>query len=710
MQCTRGSATLWTNLRVWSLTLAGAALGTAGVTAAEDPPAASLPLARVVLFNSGVGYFEHHGEVDGDAVVDLKFRVEDVNDLLKSMVLQDLGGGRISTVSYASKDPIDKTLKTFAIDLTTNPTLADLLRQVRGEAVEVEAPDALSGVIVGVETRRVQVGKDEVVETDYLNLLTDRGLRAISLQNVGRIKLANERLDGELRQALAVLASAHAMDKKTVTLKFLGEGKRPVRVGYILQAPIWKTSYRLVLRDDGPATLQGWAIVENTTEEDWKEADLALVSGRPISFVMNLYDPLYVSRPTVEPELFASLRPQTYGQDMGAPDKEFAARAAPPAPAAAAGIAMRKATGRGEPQAEAAADEPADGVFAGAPGGGRPGMDLRDLSFANSAGSAQAGNLGELFEYRIDAPVSLARQRSAMIPIVNQAVEAEKLSIYNPSVHAKHPLNGLRFKNTTDLHLMQGPITVFDAGGYAGDARIEDLPPGSERLVSYAVDLDVEVAPEAKPHPEELASVKVARGVLYASRKYRRESKYTVKNSGRRAAKVLVERPVDAQWTLVKPDKPTEKTRDMYRFAVDAEPGEPAELVVVEEMTQTQQVAVANVDDNLIRLFLSASVVDEKVKDALREVVARKQRIAEVAVRLQTARQQIESIGKEQERIRQNMATLDRNSDIYRRYVGKFGEQEDEIEALKKKAAEADEEVRRLQADLDAYLSSLDVG
>jgi hypothetical protein len=708
MRHTRKWATSWTAASAWAL--AGLALGTASAAAADEPPAVSLPLARVVLFNSGVGYFEHQGEVEGNAAVDLKFRVEDVNDLLKSMVLQDLGGGRISTVSYASKDPIDKTLKTFAIDLTTNPTLADLLQQVRGETVEVEAPDALAGVIVGVETRRVQVGKDEVVEADYLNLLTDRGLRTIALQNVGRIKLANERLDGELRQALAVLASAHAMDKKTVTLKFLGEGKRPVRVGYILQAPIWKTSYRLVLRDDGPATLQGWAIVENTTEEDWKEADLALVSGRPISFVMNLYDPLYVKRPTVEPELFASLRPQTYGQDLGARDREFAEKA-PPAPAAAAAVAaMRKSAGRPEAQAEAASDE-----FAadGAPGGGRGGrfaMNLRSANFANSVGAAQSGSLGELFEYRIEEPVSLARQRSAMLPIVNQAVEAEKLSIYNANVHVKHPLNGLRFKNTTDLHLMQGPITVFDAGGYAGDARIEDLPPGSERLVSYAVDLDVEVAPEAKPHPEELASVKIARGVLFASRKYRRETKYTVKNSGREAAKILIEHPFDAQWTLVKPGKPSEKTRDMYRFAVDAAPGKPEELVVVEEMTQTQQVAVANVDDNLIRLFLSASVVDDKVKNALREVVARKQKIAEVAGRLQSARQQIESIGKEQDRIRQNMATLDRNSDLYRRYVGKFGEQEDEIEGLKKKAAAADEEIRRLQADLDAYLVSLDVG
>ena len=151
------------------------------------------------------------------------------------------------------------------------------------------------------------MGDNDVVETEYLNLLTGDGLRSVPLASVGRIKLTNEKLDGELRQALAVLALGHATDKKTVTLNFTGQGKRPVQVGYIQQAPIWKTSYRLVLADKDAPFLQGWAIVENTTEDDWKDVRLTLVSGRPISFVMNLYQPLYVPRPVVEPELFASL-------------------------------------------------------------------------------------------------------------------------------------------------------------------------------------------------------------------------------------------------------------------------------------------------------------------------------------------------------------------------------------------------------------------
>src|SRR6185437_3457087 len=177
------------------------------------------------------------------------------------------------------------------------------------------------------ETRKQKAGEHETVETEFLNLLTDEGLRSLPLAGVARIKLLNEELDRELRQALTVLALGHASDKKSMTLNFLGDGKRAVQVGYIQETPIWKTSYRLVLDDEAKPLLQGWALVENTTEEDWKQVSLTLVSGRPISFVMNLYQPLYVPRPVVEPELFASLRPQTYGQDLDQASAEFADKA-----------------------------------------------------------------------------------------------------------------------------------------------------------------------------------------------------------------------------------------------------------------------------------------------------------------------------------------------------------------------------------------------
>ena len=289
--------------------------------ASEKP--ATLPLTRVVLFTSGVGFFEHQGHVTDDAAVDLKFNVADINDLLKSMILEDQGGGRISTVTYGSRDPITKTLKTFAVDLTRRPTIGELLEQVRGQRVTVESPMPVTGKILGIEVREQKVGKDETIEVEMLNLLTPTGLRSIALDSAGEIRLESDALNAELQDALAILAQSHSRDKKNVTLKFLGSGERPVRVGYIQEAPLWKTSYRLVLRDDAPPFLQGWAIVENTTEHDWQDVRLTLVNGRPISFIMDLYQPLYVARPVVAPETFASLRPQMHSQDLADAEEQF---------------------------------------------------------------------------------------------------------------------------------------------------------------------------------------------------------------------------------------------------------------------------------------------------------------------------------------------------------------------------------------------------
>lgn len=675
--------------------------------------AAALPLKKVVLFNSGVGFFEHAGQVTGDAAIDLKFKVDDVNDLLKSLVPEDLDGGRVSTVTYGSMDPISKTLQSFEIDLTTNPTVADLLAQLRGEKIELETSKTVVGTIVGVEKRKRAV-KEEILEEEFVNVLTDAGLTSIPLVSVQRIKLLDEKLDAEFRQALGVLALGRSNDKKSVSLLFSGEGKRRVRVGYIQETPVWKTSYRLVLGEEQPL-LQGWAIVENTTEEDWKDVNLSLVSGRPISFVMDLYQPLYVARPLVEPELFASLRPQTYSQDMGRAEQEFAARRMNEQQQLASNMsaarkAMPVAQAPGAPPMAKAAAAPG---YADALGRNRESdRALQDEKRSFGAGvqsAAEAADVGELFQYQIDAPVKLERQKSAMLPIVTEKVKGDKVSIYNSAVHAKHPLNGLRFVNSTKLHLMQGPITVYDDGAYAGDAQIEDLPPGTERLLSYAMDLDTEVAPGARQQTTNMLSVKIARGVLHISNRHEREQTHTVKNSGGKTKQVLIEYPLDNSWKLLEPIKPSEKTRDRYRFQVAAEPGKPVELKIREEQVVSSQIAMTNLDSGQMLIYQRSKVVSPAVVKAMEEVRNKQAAIAAARTELTQLQQRLKVIEQDQDRTRQNMSQLDRNSELYLRYVKKFGEQEDEVEKLRLNAISVQEKLDAQQKALNAYLTELSV-
>src|SRR5205085_2522167 len=252
-----------------------------------------LPIGQVVLFSSGVGYFQREGQVEGNTRVDLSFPVTDINDLLKSMVLRDLDGGHISTVSYDSNAPIERTLKSFAINLTGNPSLGAILTQARGEKVEVvlqqtnaNQPGTMSGTVIGTEKQKIAVGK-ETVECEMLNLWCADGVRSLKMTDLQRVRFLNPIMDSEFRKALETLSLSHDTQKKAVSINFVGEGKRNVRVGYVVENPIWKTSYRLVLDKKEKPYLQGWAIVENPTDEDWKDVRMALVSGRPISFQMN---------------------------------------------------------------------------------------------------------------------------------------------------------------------------------------------------------------------------------------------------------------------------------------------------------------------------------------------------------------------------------------------------------------------------------------
>ncbi len=577
----------------------------------------------MVLFSSGVGYFQREGTIDGNARVDLSFPTQDINDLIKSMVLRDLNGGHISAVSYDSNAPVDKTLQSFAVNLSSNPTFGQVLNQARGEKVEVvlqqanaAQPGTMTGAIMGVEQKQEKVDK-AVVNVEQLNLWCADGMRSVKLADVQRVRFLNPVMDNEVRKALDTLTLSHDTQKKAVSINFVGEGKREVRVGYVIENPIWKTSYRLILgkeKEDKPF-LQGWAVVDNVTDEDWKDVRMDLVSGRPISFQMDLYTPLYVPRPTVVPELFASLRPVTYNDDLQERQKALALRtngapmaaAPPPAP-----VFARRARGAfgGEGKGEAKkSEQEEDRNF------------LADMRQGVST-MATATKLGDFFQYAIDKPVTLPRQKSALLPIINKDVEGTRVSIYNERTQPKFPLLGLKFKNTSGLHLMQGPITVFEGSNYAGDARILDMEPNEERLISYAVDLGMEVNPVLSSDNGRLTTVKVNKGILYSQTKLRETKTYTIVNRNDAERLVLIEHPVRNDFHLTDDTtKPVETASDVYRFQVKVPAGKTATQVVTEERVINQQVQLTNSNDDQIRLFFNSAVSSPKVKAGLQQAL-----------------------------------------------------------------------------------------
>ncbi len=665
-----------------------------------EPGGKDLPVDRIVLFSSGVGYFQHEGKVSDTEQVELLFKERQINDVLKSLVVQDLDGGTVSTVVYPSQEPIERLLKSFGVDISSNPSLAQLLNQLRGASVKVtlSGNDQAEGTVLGIETREKPAGDENTIKAPVLNLVGSSGLRSIWVDEIRLLRLEDTKLQGELNKALAALAGARDTDRKPVVLDFQGKGDRRVRLGYVVETPVWKTSYRLVLpgkKNDKPF-LQGWAIVENQTDHDWQNVTLSLVSGRPISFVQNLYSPIYIPRPVHEPRRYASLRPQEY-QD-GLTRKTALARSKERADGR---FKMDKALGLPSAAATAPAKIMASDEQAG------------DLSLSPGRGGgvssvAQAAQLGENFHYAVP-DVTLPRRRSAMLPIVTDPISARRVSIYNRSVLAGHPLRGARLTNNTGKHLLAGPITIFDAGAYAGDASIGDLGPNDERLISYAVDLDVIVNTADKDQSSSLLAGKIERGVLRLQHQHIRTRNYEIKNQADKDRRLVVEAHRLHGWELVDSPEPVEKTDRLYRFEQEVKAGKQMELVIRQQRVAWEAIALLNTNESRLLYYARNTKIDSDVRKALQKAADLRRAIAGLERQINETNQEIQTITREQKRLRENMRTVDRNSKYYNRLLNKLDDQETTIESRREQIESLTEARDAKRKEFEDYLKNLNV-
>jgi hypothetical protein len=695
--------------------------------AADEPagqPAkqADVPVKAVVLFSSGVGYFEHYGTVVGNGATELRFKTQQINDILKSLVLQDMDGGKVSTITYPSQDPIAKTLRSFQVDITNNPPLADLLNQLRGAKLTITRADGgkIAGTVLGVEKKTRLAGDDKKtpVEKAYLNLINGAQIRSIEIDDVQDIALDDAGLQDELTKALAALAQARDQDKKPVTINFRGDGERHVRIGYVVETPIWKTSYRLILpsgAQDKPK-LQGWAIVENQTDNDWNGVQLSLISGRPISFVQDLYQPLYIPRPVVHPELFASLTPQTYegGTETRKANQQMAAA---------------NRARRGGADANTAAPAPAMAPAApaagfGGGGGGGAAFGARALestpteqpmdATSSITSVASAGKIGELFQYTVSQPVNLPRQKSAMIPIITDDVESEKVSIYNASVLPKNPLNGARIKNTTDKHLLQGPITVLEGNGYAGDARIDNVPPGQERLLSYGIDLQMTVdSTKNNRQDDSIQTGKIVKGVLWITRKHVSTQNYIADNKSDRAKTLIVEHPIKQGWKLIDTQKPEETTESLYRFKGTVTPDKTSTLTIKEEIVQDESMAILPIDIDQVLFYSRTGEFPQAVRDALTKAAQFKQAVVDLERQMNEKGEKINVITRDQARTRENMKVVGQNNsrgEYYKKLESTLADQDTQIVKLTEERDELTKKRDEARKQLEDYLNNLTVG
>lgn len=648
---------------------------------------AEIPLTRIALFSSGVGYFQHGGTVQGEASVRLPFDREAVNDALKSLTIADSASGASAAVQYPSEETLEKTLQSLGIDLSGNPGTAEIFAAQRGAEIEVSAPNPVSGRIAGVEYRPAANGEQEEA---YLSLFSAGGFRVIPLRDIGSFSFKDPRLNDDMRRALDLIAANRASRSRNLLVTFAAAnpGRREVSLSYVIPVPVWKVSYRLDLGNAARGALfQGWAIVDNASDSDWNGVELSLVSGRPVSFIQNLYPPYYLARPVLPLAIAGTAEARSHASGYGRDKNEE--------------IRYDDAE-----EYKMLAEEPSYGTARKAV---RAQPAPSPLGQVNSAASGSAA--ADQFAFTVNKPVHLPRRQSAMIPLVNGTAGAVKsliLSGAKASGAAIHPELSAELTNTTGTKLPAGPITVYDGGTYAGDALIDFFSENDKRFISYGEDLSV-TATAKTDNTRFVSAVTASGGVMTINRRIVIRRVYTVKNAAAESKRLIIEHPISSGYKLTEPAAFLEQTAQAYRFAQNLPAAGEITFTVTEETPVSQTVILGGLSPSAlveyatnqdypvnVRTALSGAVELQRKADAARQTLAEQQS--------RTARLQAE-----QERVRQNLNAVGASSDLGREYMKRMTALDADIDAANTAIEAAELLARNTRAALEAYIAGLNL-
>jgi hypothetical protein len=701
------------------------------VAAAAATRGQTLPIRRVILYSNGVAYIERRGLVSGHAEIDLSFKQSQVDDVLKSMVVLDLGQGRIGAVSYNSSAPPSARMADIPFSIASESEnnlqggLAGVLSQLQGARVTVAtATRTVTGSILTVEERKSQFEADKPATTTHaLVIASENGeLASFDLSEVRSVRLMDEGARRDVTEFANATASARRRDAKTIAVTSDGVGSREMVVSYTIAAPIWKTTYRVVMDAAGQPFFQGWAIVDNVSEEDWEDVQLSLVSGTPVSFIQPIQKPFYRYRPIVPVPSDLQLDPQVYDPDSGSGMNTGGGDASGAGGAAATS---------NERSSNSVTQRSVQSLYNVSPGtntlnnmvveitaadGTVATTSLSDAIISQQVGveaAATGKEVGDLFEYRIDQPVTVRRDRSALIPILQTKMVGERVSIFNESVRADRPLGGMLLENTSALTLENGSMTVLDGDAYAGEALMERLKPGEKRLISFALDLGTLATVRVKEDRAPSFLIKVVGGVFQAHYYRTNEKVYKFTNQTARPRVVFLEHPVRQGWELTdKTRKPDSKSARFYRFRIPLGAHETIELPVVERQALMDSYALTNFTRADLELFIARNYIDAQTRAALEKLIDIKSRIAAVDTRLNAINKETAEIAEDQARLRENIKALTATAEakqLISRYVAKADEQESRIEQLTKDRKALADERTRFQLELDAAIRSLDI-
>jgi hypothetical protein len=631
----------------------------------------------MTLYKHGVGFFERRAAVSGEEV-ELSFRVEEMNDILKSLTVIDWSGGQVQGVDYATPQSHEEKLAGCSIRLGDDRSLRDLLVRLRGRRVRLilDQGEEPAGTLLGLD----ELPDRQQVSASLVSVLLDGSdqVETFTIERLKGLDILDERGASDLRFFLQTALTQE--DYRQLTIR-LSTGEHDLSASYIAPAPTWRVSYRLVI-DEGDARsdalLQGWGVFDNRLDEDLEGISLSLVAGMPISFVYDLYNPFTPERPVVEEEArvaaapleFAEAEPMVRAKAL----RESVFDAGFSAPAAEERRAIgREALGKAAPVA------------------------------------AEGEELGELFQYVIGTPVTVRRGHSAMVPIISSDLDYRKELLYNGAKMPVHPVATLLLKNGTGLTLERGPVTVIDGGAYVGEAVLPFTATGGEVVVPYAVELGVKVREEGGS-ARRIHGLDIKEAYLQIEEWAIRWREYQLRNSTEQAMTVLVEHPRTAHYDLYETPQPKERTGEHLRFEVDVPARGEDTLRVHERRLVSRREELHKQSYEGLQRYLQQGLLERDAYDQVTGLMALWEKIADDEKQLQQTDKERQKVYQAQQQIQGNMGALSatgKEGALRTRYVEQLEATEDQLRSFHQREAELRAAIESAKEEVKERIAAL---
>lgn len=602
------------------------------------------PIKHITLSSGGVAEVTRKAKVGAEGVVEIEVPLEQVDDILKSILINDQKG-KINEITLAGPEPVAEIFRSLPFTPKDLKSLPTLLSSLQGTDISINSSGReITGKILGVENRKTENDSEKAI----ISLLKEDGsIVAAVIGDDASLVIHNEQIRNKVINAIGVAGRGKSDGSRTIQMSLSGEPNRPIDLSYVIPAPIWKTSYRIVLKEGQEARLQAWAVFENATGEDWEDVSIKLSSGDPVTLQQSLHQRFWKERGVVEIDTSARPAPAT---DMG-------------------GIAMKSMSFASAPSAAPMAE--ASVAYDAA-------QDRYNMATAHSPAHTAENDIATSFD--LQGEFNVRNGDTVSTPILDVNIKAERVSVYQAYQKSKHPVAAVMLENTSGASLPKGILTVYDDRmGYVGDAQVENLPADESRYASFATDLKVSVLPEHN-NASNITSIKVVGGVLRATSRIQNSTIYNVTGANDTDRTVIIEHPKKPGWKFAADDLESE-TSTHYRLKITAPVGKTVSTVATEEFVNEETYRTADGDTSLLMHWASTSI-DTETASKLKKLADARSKQAQAERDAYHLHELLEQADTKQERIRKNLAAVPAQSDAHANYMADLKEVDDQIKQL----------------------------